>query len=125
MPYKEPRLQVNLKLTPTEYAALLAEATLADATVAQYARQLIVERVEQPLSARAHRVKEQMQQREEALREQLAHQQQQLNQLRLENIELGPLRQRVATLLAEQQSWQDSGVLKEMIREAIEQKYSA
>jgi chromosome segregation ATPase len=81
MPYKDPRYQLNLKLTPTDYARLETEAALAETTISQFARHLLAQRGAQPLSVAAQHVRRQARQREKILRQQLVDQQQQVRTL--------------------------------------------
>lgn len=99
MPYKEPRHQVNLKLTDAEYRPLAQEAALAQRTVALYARHLVVQRTGQPLSIAAQRLKERYEVREEALQAKIEQLQQRVNTLLLQTADTPLLQQRIQELM--------------------------
>jgi hypothetical protein len=98
MPYKEPRVQLNLKLTPADYAALEAEAHVANTVVSRYARHLLLQRQAQPLSKAAHHERVEARRREAALHQQIAALQDQLRTWEALSADLAWWRRRAQTL---------------------------
>jgi uncharacterized coiled-coil DUF342 family protein len=88
MPYKDPRLQINLKLTPANYAQLETEAALANTNVSQFARHLLEQRGTQPLSVQAQHERKQARQREAELRQQVRTLQRALQSVETERTQL-------------------------------------
>jgi chromosome segregation ATPase len=98
MPYKEPRVQLNLKLMPADYAALEAEAHVANTVVSRYARHLLLQRQAQPLSKAAYHERAEARRREAALHQQIATLQDQLRTLEALSADLARWRRRAQAL---------------------------
>ncbi|GAA4020344.1 hypothetical protein GCM10022408_37940 [Hymenobacter fastidiosus] len=122
MPYKEPRHQINLKLTDAEYAPLAQEAALARSTVALYARHLIVQRTAQPLSIAAQRLKERYEVREEALQDKIGRLQQRVNTLVLQNADIPLLQQQIQEARHLNAQLSNPEAMRALIEEVIQRR---
>lgn len=122
MPYKDPRVQLNLKLTPTEYAALEQEAEVADTNVAQYARHLVVERAAQPLSKGAYAERQESRRREAAWVQQRDALQEQIRTLEAARADLAKCQQRVHVLEIELRQAQDPDRINGFIQRALDER---
>lgn len=128
MPYKDPRVQLNLKLTLPEYAALAAEAEVADTEVAPYARHLVVQRQAQPLSKAAHHERQEARRREAALRQQMEGLREQIRTLEEASADRARWRQRAHALemeLAETKKFLDSDYLTAHLRQLLDEQDAA
>lgn len=130
MPYKEPRVQVNVKLTPEEFAALVQDADGAETNTSQYARHLVVNRQAPPLSKGAYAERQASGRREAVLRKRLENLQElvqeQKRTLETANVDRGQWRLRAlqaeADLMQAQNDLLDPCHLTTIIAQALEKE---
>lgn len=112
MPYKEPRPQLNLKVTNEEYSVLEFEAFRAGTSVHTYVRHLVLSRQKQPLGIEAALVRVYYKAREEKIIEQM-------EEYREAAFSVNAMKQRIRELEQTVRELAEAKLFPEMVDEAL------